>query len=133
MKYLTLLLLLLLPTPADAQTAIPYHFLTAATTNANVVVAGTRVVDSILAVNTVAAIYYLKLYDKATAPVCNTDPVVYTAPVPFAAGSAGGGVFLPFPNGLRFQNGVAFCLTGGLADNDNTNAVVGVVISFGIK
>jgi hypothetical protein len=126
-------LLALLPSAILAQVAVPYHFLSLASTNSTLVVAGFHQIDSILVVNTTTSIYYLKLYDKATAPTCNTDAVVYMVPVPFGASNAGGGAFLPFPSSLRFGNGIGFCLTGAIADNDNTNAATGIAISMGVK
>ena len=131
---LGLLAIAIFGAPAKAQVvATPYHFLSVGSTNSTLIVAGTRQIDSIAVINTTAALYYLKFYDKATAPTCGTDPVVISIPVPFGASSSGGGIVLSFPSSSRFQNGIGFCLTGGIADNDTTVAATGVVIDVWVK
>jgi hypothetical protein len=122
----------LIAAPAHAQ-AFPYKFDSAASTNATLVVAGSVQVRVIVTINTTAALYYLKLYDKVSAPVCGTDPVVFKAAVPFGASSAGSGFVVPIPDGMQFQQGLGFCLTGGLADSDATVAATGVTINFAVK
>jgi len=57
---------------AFADQGYPKKYLSAATTNSNLVRAGKTAVAAIVPVNTNATTYYLKLYDKATAPVCGT-------------------------------------------------------------
>jgi hypothetical protein len=126
------LVLAFAPTRAQAQ-SFPRKFDSAASTNATLVAAGYVQVQSIVVTNTSVALYYLKLYDKVSAPVCNTDTVVFKAAVPFGASNSGGGFAVAIPDGLAFQNGLGFCLTGGLADNDNTVAATGVTINFGVK
>ena len=105
-------------------------FLSAATTNSNLVKAGQTALYNIIAINTTTTIYYLKLYDKATAPTCNSDTVVASYPVPFGASNAGGGFVQPRSVAAGYLLGLGFCLTGALADNDNTAAATGVAINF---
>jgi hypothetical protein len=111
--------------------ATPVHYLSAATTNATNVKASAGTVSSITAVNTTAVLYYLKLYDKATAPTCGTDTPVQTYPVP--ASATGAGLTVNPPTGLAFTLGIGFCLTGALTDADATSAATGVAINFGYK
>jgi hypothetical protein len=118
------------PLSAVAQSA-PKKYLSAATTNATLVKAGPSRVTTIVAVNTGAAVYFLKLYNKATAPVCGTDVPVMTIPVPFVSGNAAA-VSIANANGIMFPLGVGFCLTGGIADNDNTAAATGVAVNLGV-
>lgn len=112
----------------------PVHYLSAASTNATAVKAQPGAVYSIVAQNTTTTIYYLKLYDKATAPTCASDPVKATIPLP-ATPAAGTGiaVVIDYTVGLGFNAGIGFCLTAGIADNDNTNAATGVAINFGYR
>ena len=117
---------------ANAQ-ASPYHYLSAASTNSTLVTAGKALVFAIATINTTTTVYYLKLYDKVSAPTCNSDNVKFTLPVPYGASNAGGGIVVPFPSGLHFQQGFGFCLTAGSADNDNTNAATGVIVNFAVK
>lgn len=125
--------LLALVSTAQAQSA-PRHYLSAATTNSTLMHAGRGLVKVMLPINTTAVLYYLKLYDKATAPTCGTDTPVLTIPVP-STGTAGqgGGVALPSADGLQFFLGIGFCLTGGIADNDVTVAATGVALNFGLS
>lgn len=105
------------------------HYLSAASTNSTSVKASAGAVYSIVAVNTTATLYYLKFYDKAAAPTCASDTVVMTIPVP-ASATGGPPVQVSPQFGIGFANGIGFCLTGGLADNDNTNAASGVAINI---
>jgi len=111
--------------------ATPVHYLSAATTNSTNVKASPGTVFSVTAINTTATIYYLKLYDKATAPTCGTDTPVHTLPVP-ASATAAGLTVNPFL-GLNFTAGIGFCLTGAITDADATAAATGVAINFGYK
>lgn len=104
------------------------HYLSTASTNATSVKATPGALYSVVAVNTSATVYYLKLYDKATAPTCASDTVVQTYPVP--PNTAYNPVVIPFTAPVGFQAGIGFCLTGGIADNDNTNAATGVAINL---
>lgn len=67
--------------------------------------------------NTNAAARYLKIYNKASAPVLATDIPVLVIPIP-----AGGTATQDFSVGLRFSLGIAMALTTGAADTD-TGAV----------
>lgn len=111
----------------------PFHLLSAASTNSTLVKTGDGIVTSIVVINTTTTLYYLKFYDIGVAPTCNTTPVKLTIPVPFGAANAGGGVVVPMPVGFRFFQGIGICLTGGIADNDNTNAATGVAINLGFR
>lgn len=131
-KLLIAIAFFLLPAMAYAQSA-PVHFLSAASNNSTIVQTGKVVLHVLLPINTTATLYYLKLYDKATAPTCGTDVPKLTVPVPSTGTvNQGGGVSLPSADGLVFINGFGFCLTGGIADNDNTSAATGIVLNFGI-
>jgi hypothetical protein len=122
--------------PVSLQTAAsggatPVHYLSAATTNSTNVKATAGVVTSVTAINTTATLVYLKLYDKATAPTCGTDTPVQTYPVP--ASATGAGLTINPVGGFGFASGIGFCITGALADNDATSAVVGVAVDLGYK
>lgn len=116
--------------PARAQTS-PIKFLSTASTNSHVVFGRPARLNALVVVNTTTTLYYLKLYSKATAPVCGTDTPLWTLPVPFGGSNSGGGVGLP-AGSLQFPLGLGMCLTSGIADNDTGNAATGVVINFGV-
>jgi hypothetical protein len=95
--------------------------LSAASTNATSVKASAGQVYTIIATNLNAAVRYLKLYNKASAPTVGTDTPVITLAIPASATGAGfvldtGGM------GVAFATGIALALTTGIADAD-TGAV----------
>ena len=129
-----ILLLLLVGAPAHAQQSQPFHLISQATTNAtNIKPAAGQLVGAVC-INTTATLYYLKFYDLASvAPTCNSTPVVLSFPCPFGASSAGGGFVIPMPQPTQFLNGIGMCLTGGIADTDNTSAATGVAVDAFFK
>lgn len=62
--------------------------------------------------NNSAAVLFLKLYDKATAPT-QADTPIRTLPIP-----ASNGANLCIPDGIGFTNGLSIRATTGVADND---------------
>lgn len=107
----------------------PLHVLSAASTNSTLIGASRpHLLFDVVAINTNAATAFLKFYDTAAAPTCNTATVVHTIPlvqnIPVAYNSA---------RGFAFSNGIGICITAGIADTDNTNATTGIAVSFGFK
>lgn len=103
--------------------ATPYKLISANTTNGTSVKAAPGVVTSIVASNTNAAVRYLKLYDKASAPTVGTDTPkqVYALP-------AGGCVSIPLSSPLQFEAGIAFATTTGAADSDTAAVAANEII-----
>ena len=102
-----------------APTYLPFRLISAASTNETVVKASAGQLTTITAVSlNDAAVSYLKLYDKATAPVLATDIPVMTIPIPTNA--QGAGIVIPISNGLSFSNGISLAVTAGIED---TNAI----------
>jgi hypothetical protein len=91
-----------------------------ANTNDTNVKASAGQVYGIVAVNTNAAIRYLKLYNKATTPTVGTDTPVLTFAIP--AATTGAGFTFAIPNGIAFGTGIGYGLTTGVTDAD-TGAV----------
>lgn len=98
----------------------PARLISAATTNATNVKASSGQLGVIYAVNLNAAVRYLKLYNKASAPTVGTDTPVATLPIP--ASTTGAGFALTIPDGLNFSLGIGYAVTTGAADGD-TGAV----------
>lgn len=97
----------------------------AATTNATSVTAVGSSLQTLNVSNPTATAAFLKLYDKASAPVVGTDTPVITLPVP-----ANSIASLPLgANGQRFTSGIALALTGLQTDVDTTATVAGIHIS----
>jgi hypothetical protein len=110
----------------QALNAHPYSYLSAASNNSTLVYAGPNLVQALFVINTTGTVYYLKLYDKATAPTCGTDTPKWRIPLPINAATA-----VP-TEGLQFNLGTGFCIVANLVDSDNTNAATGVAVNFGI-
>ena len=72
---------------------------------------------------------YLKLYDKATPPVCGTDTPVKRIPVPEISVFSATLAPLDFPVGIKFNFGIGYCVTVGLADSDITAPDANTVIT----
>lgn len=94
--------------------------LSAASTNATSVKASAGNILGIALMNTNAAVRYLHLYNKASAPTVGTDVPVATFAIP--GNAAGAGFTLPCDIGAAFATGIAYALTTGAADTD-TGAV----------
>jgi hypothetical protein len=86
----------------------------AATTNATSVKASAGRLYKIRGYNAAAAVRYLKIYNKASAPIVGTD-----VPVVTIALKAADAFDIDFVNiGQYFATGIAYALTTGAADND---------------
>lgn len=90
--------------------------LSAASTNATNLKASAGKVIDIALVNTNAAVRYLHLYNKASAPTVGTDVPVATIAIP--GNAAGAGISIPSNIGLDFSTGISYSLTTGPADTD---------------
>lgn len=102
--------------------------LSTASTNSNLISTGGHILYDAVAVNTNATTAYLKFYDKATAPTCASDTVLATIPLPQ-------NVAMPINSlvGKTFTLGLGLCITGGIADSDNTNATTGIAVNLTYK
>jgi hypothetical protein len=86
-----------------------------ATTNATLVKGSAGVVLGWYLYNTSAAAKFLKFYNKATAPVVGTDVPLFTVGLP-----TGGGTVIEWYNTIAFGAGIAYAITGAVADSDTT-------------
>ena len=90
----------------------------AASANATSVKASAGQVYAIQCFSVNAAVRYLKLYNKASAPTVGTDTPVKTLAIP--GNTAGAGFVLHIPQGLAFGTGIAFALTTEATDAGTT-------------
>lgn len=102
--------------------------LSAATTNSTSIKASAGTLYLVTAANTNAATAYLKFYNTAGAPTCNSDTVQMTFTL---IQNVPRTIEIPF--GAAFSNGIGLCITGAAADNDNTAATTGIVTSIVYK
>jgi hypothetical protein len=94
------------------------RLISAATTNATVAKASAGNLTGLVLGNNGAAAAYLHLYNLATSPTCGTSVPVATFVVP---GATTGGTFQWMLDiGMNMSAGIAFCITGGMADTDTT-------------
>lgn len=109
---------------------ISHRKLSLATTNLTSVVAGRTRLHTLCLQGTTAAIKYVKIYDKATAPVLATDVPKLTLVVP-----ASGQMINPeFGFGIPFDNGIAYAITGAVGDTDATAVAANdVVMNMGYR
>jgi|SRR5882672_6058619 len=105
--------------------SIPFSLIATADTNQTLVKAGPGVLVGIHAINTNAAVRYLKFYDIRKVPVAGSGIPVRRYAIP--AQSTGAGFVAPFFLPARFLNGIAFTITGGQADNDTSALAAGDV------
>lgn len=103
-----------------AEVGTPFTLISAASTNATSTKASPGTLYSIVAINLNAAVRYLKLYNKASAPTVGTDTPIMTFPIP--ASTTGAGLAIDWGPGVDFSIGIAFALTTGSASSD-TGAV----------
>jgi hypothetical protein len=117
------------PLAAATGGATQYHLVAANSNNATALKASAGTVYSVQLASIGAAPAYLKFYNKATTPTCQTDPVVKQLIIPAASTAAnGGGSNVSIPVGSDFSAGIAFCVVTGIADNDNTSVAAATFI-----
>lgn len=110
---------------ATAASRIPSS---AATTNATVAKASAGTLHAISGYNSNAAVRYLKIYNKATAPTVGTDTPILTLAIP--ATSAIPPTLLPM--GMYFSAGISYALTTGAADADTAAVGAGDILGLNL-
>lgn len=101
---------------------------TAATTNATLVKSTAGRLYGVTLTNTTAALKYVKLFNKTSAPVPGTDTPVLVVAVP-----PNGVVSQEWTNPVTFASGIGYAVVGGPTDLDATalvaaNEVVGALL-----
>lgn len=108
-----------------AATGTNYVLISAANTNPASVKSSAGNLFEITAFNPTAAVIYVKLYNKASAPTVGTDVPIYTLAVP-----VNGDVQKDFGAlGKRFSAGIAIAVTAGPLATDNVAVAIGAQIS----
>lgn len=100
--------------------ATPYKLTSAASNNAQSIKASAGYVHSINAANVNAAVRYLKLYNKASAPAPATDNALLIAVIPLPAN----GLPVAIAYGdhpLYFSTGIAMAIVTDASDTGNTS------------
>lgn len=120
----------------DARTTggcTPGVYRSAASNNSTNIKASAATLCKLVMLNTTSTIYYVRLYNSASAPTCSSGTGEVAAyPVP--ADTTGAGVAVPIGvYGEAYSTGLGFCITGGSGSNDNTNAATGVFLNYSYK
>lgn len=122
---------------SGAEVVVPTAGLTSytaagASTNATNVKNAAGTVYGYTLTNTTTTIYYLRMYNLASAPTCSSATgYVSTIPIPPASAAGGaGGREIQKNIGQAFTTGIGFCVTGGASSTDNTNAATGVFVEI---
>lgn len=114
----------LLPSGTTSGYPTASKLISAAGTNATLIKAAAANLGMLIAFNASAATKFLKLYNKASAPVVGTDVPVHTFPIP-----AGQNLLIPIPTaGYRLSLGLGLGITGAAGDTDVTVVAAGDVI-----
>ena len=107
----------------------PFRLLSsAATTNATLVKNAAGRMFPIMGRNNAAVIRYLKFYNKSSAPTVGTDVPVLTIALDASAKFE---IDLN-PYGQFFTTGIAFAITGAVADNDTTAIAAADILALNI-
>lgn len=112
--------------------SVPFSIISAATINATSVRTMPGMITFLALWNVNAAVRFFKLYDLAlgAAPNPAVDVPVLRFGIPGSA--TGGGNNLCPPGGIKFNNGISFVLTTGVADTDvNAVAANELMVSLG--
>lgn len=105
----------------------PIRVTSLATTNLQLIKGGKCNLSSLIASNNGAAVAFVKLYDKASAPVLASDVPVAVIAVPAGGNASISGPFM----GQPFVLGLALAITNLVADTDATAVVAGQVKIMG--
>jgi len=97
-----------------------------ASTNSTLVITGAHQVYHIVATNNSATINYLRLYNSASAPTCSSASNLQ-AEIAIPASTSGAGFVEDISAGMTFGAGISYCLTGGYATTDVTNATASAI------
>lgn len=96
-------------------------------TNATSAKASAGLVKGFNGHNAAAAVRYLKIYNKASAPTVGTDTPVFTFAIPASSSFS-----FSFGDGLYLATGIAYALTTGAADSDNTAVTAADILGLNV-
>jgi hypothetical protein len=108
---------LLVPFAARGAGFLMSTTLSAASTNSTNIKASSGRVHGWTIVNTNATLHWVLFYDKATAPTCNSDTIVFRIPVVSNNPS-----YSSYDAGLQFSNGIGICIATSYDGTGNATA-----------
>jgi hypothetical protein len=123
------------PTASSTAGALDCNVASAATTNATSCKASAGNFYGYEIYNSTTTVYYLRLYNTASAPTCSSATgFIRSIPIP-PAGSAGqvNGAISNQQFPTNYSTGIGFCITGGSSSTDNTSAATGLFVTLRYK
>lgn len=112
---------------ADSVIGVPYHNITAATTNFTNTKSSATKLLSFRITNTSGSTIYFCVFNKASAPTTGDVPITT---IGVNANSTFG---LALNKPISLSLGFSWCCRGGVADNDNTNIAANCVVDFDLS
>lgn len=113
------------PVPATAGGPSEARIMSAASTNATSTKASAGQVYGWYLYNNTASAKFFKFYNKASSPTVGTDTPARTISIP-----ANGGTNVEFSMGIPMGTGIAYAITGAIADSDTTAVAANDVTGF---
>lgn len=111
-----------------------YCLVSAASTNINVVKASPGNLYGITVFGITTDLRYLKVYNKATAPVIASDSALWRFTVPIPCSVSGGGATVNFTKPINFSAGISIAVTGAIGISDATAIAANdcvVILAYG--
>lgn len=105
------------------------YLTSAASTNATNCKASAGNVYGVYIINTTSTNYFLRMYNSSGTPTCSSSTGFIESVPALGAASNGGGISR-MQEAQAYTTGIAFCLTGGGGNTDNTNAATGVYLTI---
>ena len=113
------------PTPATSGGPSKARVMSAASTNATSTKASAGQIYGWYFYNNTASAKFVKFYNKASSPTVGTDTPTETIAIP-----SNGGTNIEFSMGVPYATGIAYAITGAIADNDTTAVAANDVTGF---
>lgn len=110
---------------ATSAYAVRCGILTTASTNSTSCKGSEARFYGIYVINTTATVYYLRLYNTASAPTCSSA-TGFIESIPIPASTTGAGFILAMPYPTQYATGLGYCITASSTSTANDNAAAGI-------
>lgn len=122
-------------TPVAAATggATGGTILSAASNNSTSIKASAGTLYSVSWLQTTTTLMDIRFYDTASAPTCSSATSMKLNFVAQSNATSPGATISLGPAGIAFTSGIGVCITGANANNDNSNAAVGLNLIYGFN
>lgn len=111
----------------------PHRRISTADDNLASVKASPGTIGYIIATNINAAVRYLHLFNKASAPVLASDAALLVHSIVLPGGAAGSNAVVAIPAGIEFSTGIAYAVTSVAAGTTGAVSANEHLINIGYK